>query len=291
VAVTVTRDQKVFAFERGLQPAVTVDAGETVVFQTNDCYDGQVSLDDEELTTTAVQPGWANPATGPVSVRGAMPGDMLLVHIESIAVAARGLIFGSDRTGAVSRGWPVDIVDGKALLPGGVRRPVDTVIGVIGVSPAGEAVPNTTPGDHGGNLDTPDIKAGCTVYLPVAEAGAMLGMGDLHALQGDGEASGQGVEIAGEVTVRLEVMKGRIADCPVACTPTHWALMASGEDLDAAVAAALLRGRDFLISRLGVKDTEAAVLLSTLCDVRVSQIVNPLQTARVCVPRDLVPAW
>ncbi len=289
--VQVTRDRKIYSFARGLEPAVTVDPGETVVFQTNDCYDGQVSLEGEELTTESVQPGYCNPATGPVAVKGALPGDMLVVSIESISIASRGLIFGSDRHGKNVRGWPVDILDGRAKLPGGVLRPVDTVIGVIGVSPVGDPVPNSTPGDHGGNLDTPDVKAGCTVFLPVAEAGGMLAMGDLHALQGDGEAAGQGVEIAGEVTARVQVMKGRIADCPVVRTPAHWAVVASGEDLDAAVEAALLRGRDFLISRLDVKDSVAAVLLSTVCDVRISQVVNPLQTVRVCIPQDLVPVW
>ena len=286
----ISRDNKVYSFARGMTPAATVNAGDVVVFETNDCYDGQVSLEGDELKEADVDRSRVNPATGLVFITGAQPGDMIVAHIEKVEVAPRGLIFGSNREGDIREGRPVDIVDGKAELPGGFRFPVDTVVGVIGVAPAAEPISNSTPGDHGGNLDTPDVKAGCTVYLPVAEEGGMFGVGDLHALQGDGEVCGQGIEIAGEVTVRLQVMKGSMGVGPIILTPQHWAVVASAKDLDEAVDLALMRARDFLMSRIDVKDHEAIMLLSALADVRISQIVNPLRTVRVCIPRKLVGA-
>jgi amidase len=152
------------------------------------------------------------------------------------------------------------------------------------VAPAGDAVPNTTPGDHGGNLDTTDVRAGATVCLPVFQPGGLLALGDLHALQGDGELCGQGIEAAGEVTVQLDLMKGWLGPWPVVRAPGHWAVLASAPSLDEAGDLALLRARDLLMSVLAISDREAVMLLSTVGDLRVSQIVNPLKTARICIP-------
>lgn len=285
----ISREQRAYCFGPDLEPVAHVSPGQVVVFETNDCYDGQVGLTGDRLSEGHYDRSRVNPATGPVYVEGAMPGDMIVAHIEAVSVAARGLVFGSDREGKVREGRPVDIADGVAHLPGAFRTPIDPVVGVIGVAPAGDSIPNSTPGDHGGNLDTTDVKPGSTVFLPVAVPGALFGVGDIHALQGDGEVCGQGIEIAGEVTVRLEVMKGRLSLGPVILTPRHWAVVASGPDLDAAVDLALMRARDFVIARTGVKDPQAIMLLSTLADVRICQVVNPLRTVRVCIPRALIP--
>ena len=285
MSVRVSRDHATYAFEPDMSPATTVPAGETVALETSDCYDGQVSLEADCPGDAGIEPGRGNPATGPVYVEGAAPGDTLVAHIEAVSVASRGLLFGNDRHGGNRFGGVVRMVDGHALLPGGFRQRVEPVVGVVGVATEAEVVPNTTPGDHGGNLDTPDIRAGASVHLPVFQPGALFGVGDLHALQGDGEVCGQGVEVAGEVVVRLEIMKGAMLRSPLILTRTHWAVLASAPDLDEAVEMALLRARDFIMFRAGVRDQEAMMLLSCVCDVRISQIVNPLRTVRVCIPR------
>jgi len=292
MAIRLSSENRVYAFARGMAPAATVDAGETVILEARDCYDGQVDLTRTPLSADGADGSLCNPATGPVFVRGAMPGDMLCATIEKIDVAPVGLIFGSNRDWTYSAGMAVHIEDGKAALPGGHRVPIEPVIGVIGVAPSGDdAIPNSTPGDHGGNLDTPDVRTGSTVYLPVAEEGGLFGVGDIHALQGDGEVCGQGIEIAGSVTVRLQVMKGTLGPGPVIDAGGHWAVVASAETLDEASDIALLRARDFVMARTGVKDHEAIMLLSTVCDLRISQIVNPLKTVRVCIPKRIAGAW
>lgn len=288
MSLRLSSDHATYAFEPEMHPAATAPAGETVVLETRDCYDGQVSLEEDRPSVAGVDIGRANPATGPVYVEGAAPGDTLVAHIEGVSVASRGLLFATDRHGQNRLGGGVDIVDGHALLPGGFRFPIEPVVGVVGVATEAAVVPNTTPGDHGGNLDTPDVRTGAVVYLPVFQAGALFGVGDLHALQGDGEVCGQGVEVAGEVTVRLEVMKGAMLRCPLILTRTHWAVVASAPDLDEAVEMALLRARDFVMYRTGVRDQEAMMLLSCVCDLRISQIVNPLRTVRACIPREVV---
>ncbi len=285
----ITKDNKIYAFSAEMPPAATVAPGEVVVFETNDCYDGQVSLEGDRLTDAHRDRSRSNPATGPVFVQGAQPGDMLIATLEKVELAARGAIFGNRRDGSVRLGRPVEIREGRAALPGGFRLPVEPVVGVIGVAPPAGSVPNSTPGDHGGNLDTRDVKVGSAVYLPVAVPGALFALGDIHGLQGDGEVCGQGIEIAGEVTVRLEVMRGRIGPWPLIKTATHWAVLASAADLDEAVEAALLRARDLVMYGAEVKDEEAIMLLSVMGDVRISQIVNPLKTVRVCIPKVLLP--
>lgn len=274
----------VHAFAPDMAPALTVASGTTLLMEARNCFDNQVDMDTDHPTAVDWDRSRANPATGPVYVEGAQPGDTLLAHVLDVSVSWRGLLFGSARDGSERGGYVVDLSRGTAPLPGGLEAPLAPVVGVIGVAPAGEAVPNTTPGDHGGNLDTSDIRAGATVCLPVSQPGALFALGDLHALQGDGELCGQGIETSGVVTVKLDVMQGQLAPCPVVRTAGHWAVLASAPTLDEAGELALLRARDLLIAVLGVSDSDAVMLLSVVGDLRVSQVVNPLKTARVCIP-------
>ncbi len=170
---------------------VTVQPRDRVVFQTLDCFDGQVSYDAQPLSCAVRDRFRANPATGPVAIAGARPGMTLKVHIEKITVAPRGVVFDCTVGSNDPPGRLVPILDDSALFADRFTLPLQPVIGTIGVAPAPEqgAIPDTTPGDHGGNLDTKDITVGAAVYLPVFVEGALLGVGDLHGVQGDGDGN------------------------------------------------------------------------------------------------------
>ncbi|MFQ6097130.1 MAG: acetamidase/formamidase family protein, partial [Armatimonadota bacterium] len=219
---------------------------------------------------------------------GAEPGDVLVAEVLDIKPGAVGLVSAHPRGGGRREWKRVALDGGVAVFRDDLRLPLEPVIGTIGVAPEAGSVPNSTPGDHGGNLDTPDVKVGTKVHLPVAVAGALFGLGDVHALQADGEVCGQGIEVEAEVAVRIDVRRGLTLKRPMIETDVHFAFCASAKTLEEAVPIALGDARDFLIRRLGVTDAEALMLMSLVGDVRISQIVNPLKTVRACVPRSLV---
>ena len=269
-------------------PALTVAIGDTVTFQTRDCYDGQVTHEPDPANLEKRDRSRGNPSTGPVYVEGALPGGTLVCTVDEITLAERGLLSATDRHGAHRTLSVVEVSGGYAEYAGRRLR-VDPIVGVLGVAPAAGAVPNSTPGPHGGNLDTRDVRIGSRVYLPVAHEGALFGCGDVHALQGDGEVCGQGIEIAAEVSITLDYTPRAICAWPVVATPAHYAIIAAAEDLDAATDLALLAARDMLIEFGGFSDQEAIALMSIVGDMRICQIVNPLRAVRACIPRSLLP--
>jgi amidase len=168
---------------------------------------------------------------------------------------------------------------------GGAEVPVKPMIGVIGVAPAGEDVPCGTPGSHGGNLDTRLIGEGATVYLPVAVRGALLAAGDLPAAMGDGEVAVTGVEVAGEVTLRVDVRKDLELASPVLETNELVATIASADTLDAAAKKATDEMADLLHVRLGIELPDAVMLMSAVGQARISQMVDPQRTVRFEMPK------
>jgi amidase len=258
--------------------ALEVPPGSEVTFITRDCFDGQVDWSRFPESLDEVDRSRTNPATGPLAIKGARPGDTLLVEILEVKVSGVGF----------ANGVRFPISDGEAILPTGRRLPIKPVIGVIGVAPSEGSFKNSMPGYHGGNLDTKEVTAGARVYLPVQVEGALLAMGDIHALQGDGEVCGQGIEIGGEVSVRVEISDLDLPRRPVVETQTHICILASAETLDAAADEAISVSREWLAKRLGITEREAFAVLSLACDLEVSQVVNPLKTVKMCIPKSVL---
>ena len=190
-------DERVlFAFARDLEPALTVASGETVRIRTQDCFGNQVQTPEDELDEI----NWdrINPATGPVFVEGAVPGGALKVTIENIELDPQtASCTGKDEGVCGDRfdAWSTHLcaIDGDKLVWNDqLSIPLNPMIGVIGVAPAGDPVNCGTPGSHGGNMDNTAITTGATLYFPVAVEGALFGCGDMHAAMGDGEISVSG---------------------------------------------------------------------------------------------------
>ena len=141
------------------------------------------------------------------------------------------------------------------------------------------------PGDHGSNLDTKMIKAGSKVYLPVSVPGAGLAVGDLHACMGDGELSGTGIETPGRICLKTTVYRDRPVARPVIETGEALYFLASAETLEAAVKLACADAVEFLQKKLELNFPDAYRLLSAVCDIQISQVVNDLRTVRVRCPK------
>jgi len=277
-----SRDHFVSAMSKDNRPAYAIEDGETVIVETLDCEGGMRGRDG----VCRSERTYVNPATGPIEVKGSQPGEALAVTIQEVRPADWGYISGG---GGRERASVIELQGGEALYPWGLRLPLAPMVGVMGLAPAGDAVPTTTPGEHGGNLDVVDVCAGATLFLPVAVPGAMLALGDVHALQGDGEVGGTGIECAAEVTLSARRVKDPLTSVPYLLRDDKLMVLAAGQMLDEAAELAVAEGAK-LISRLtGLSDCEARRLLSTAGELRISQIVNPKKACRAVIPRGAIP--
>lgn len=288
----ITRDHVVYAMSPENPPVARARSGETLVFETMDCFGGQISCPSDRLGTL----DWSriNPATGPVFIEGAEAGDTLKVEILRIDLAQQAAMVeapGEGITGLQATEESTKILparDGRVVFSEALSLPVSPMIGVIGTAPEKEAIPTGTPSFHGGNMDCRRIGEGTTLYLPVNVAGGLLAMGDLHAVMGDGEVCVCGAEIAGEVTVRVTVVKGQPLPLPFLVTQEHAMAICSAEGLDAAAEATTLRMRAFLIGQVGLAGHEAGMLLSLSGDLRICQAVDPNKTCRMELPMTIL---
>jgi amidase len=281
----------VYSMSAENKPAASCKPGETVVFETQDCFSNQIQTEDVLFETT----DWdtVNPATGPLEIEGAEPGDTLKVEIKKMDLNDHGVMVAVPEMGFLnnfieeSETKIITIEQNKAVFSDKIKINLNPMIGVIGCSPGKdeEAVPCGTPASHGGNMDTKVITEGSTLYFPVKVSGAMLAMGDLHAAMGDGEVVISGVEIAGEVTVKVDVIKGKEITDPMVERNDAFYTIASGPILDAAAKKAADNMFTFLKQRLDLENNELAMLMSVICDLQVSQVVDPEKTARMRVDK------
>lgn len=290
--LTIKRDTVVYAMSANNAPVARAASGDTIVFETMDCFGGQIVKETDRMGTL----DWSriNPATGPVFIEGAQPGDTLKVEILRIDLAPQAATVESPGSGITGLGAAEEktkilpVGDGKVVFNDRVVLPECAMIGVIGTAPAGEAVDTGTPDLHGGNMDCKRIGAGATLYLPVNVEGALLAMGDLHAVMGDGEVCVCGAEIAGEVTVRVTVVKSESLPLPFLVTKAAAMAIYSAKGLDAAAEGTTLRMRSFLIDAVGMKPHEAGMLLSLAGDLRICQAVDPNRTCRMELPLSIL---
>ncbi|MCL2407984.1 MAG: acetamidase/formamidase family protein [Defluviitaleaceae bacterium] len=266
----ITYDRFVSIMSAKNKPAAVVKPGDTVVFETRDCFGSQYKHGNEDESD--IDKSLINPATGPLYIDGAEPGDCLKVTIVDIKLVGKA---------QMEKRFFFEITDGLLIFDGKTTIPINPMVGVIGTAPpVGVDVPTHTPGMHGGNMDCTMITAGALVYLPVNVPGALLAMGDLHAVMGDGEVCGYGAEIAGEVTVRVDIIKGFKHPLPLVEKDGVVAAVASADTLDEACRLAVENMAEYLVN-IGYSKDKAMLLLSLKGDLGVCQIVNPLKTARM----------
>jgi acetamidase/formamidase len=158
----------------------------------------------------------------------------------------------------------------------GITLPIAPFFGSIGVAPPPLVgrISSRPPGWHGGNLDNRDLVAGSILYLPVHVPGALLSVGDGHAMQGHGEVTGTALETSLRGTFELRVRKGQRLRWPRAETPTHYISMGLHEDLDEAARLATRELIDFLVAEKGLSRDDAYMLCSLAADLHVTQAVD-----------------
>ncbi len=282
---------KIYSFSPNHEPIYRAKSGESLVIQTYDCFTDQIKSEKQPLSEL----DWdqINPATGPIYVEGAEPGDALKVTILAIETDVKGVMMVGPGLGTL--GDQVEEMKVKVMhvrygrvLFNQLSLPVRKMIGVIGVAPKEGEINCGTPGAHGGNMDNRMVTEGATLYFPVNVSGALFALGDLHAAMGDGEVSVSGVEVAGAVTVKLEVVKGLKVEHPILENVRNFTQIASAETLDKASKLAT----DLLVKRLvaytNLSFEDALMLMSAVGHVEICQIVDPLMTVRAVFPKSIL---
>ena len=289
---TVSKANFVNAMSKESPAALTVPSGSRLVFETNDALDGQVK--DPSQGIASLDWGRVNPATGPVAVEGAMPGDAIKVAIEKIEATGSGVmaaipgfgLFGSEVTVPSVRLMPLD---GDTIpFSDEISLPIRMMIGVIGTAPAGGPVPCGTPGSHGGNMDCKKIAPGNTLYLPVFHPGGLLALGDVHSCMGDGEVMGTGVECPADVTVIVELEKGFSIPDPLMEVGEMIYSVASADTLENASKKAAGNIRVMVEKKMNLGPNDAGMLLSAIGELEICQVVDPLMTVRFGMPKKYV---
>ncbi|WJQ06069.1 acetamidase/formamidase family protein [Geobacillus stearothermophilus] len=285
----------IYSFSKNHQPVRTVQSGETFVIETYDCFQNQITS--SETPFDSIDWNHINPATGPIYIEGAEPGDILAVKIEQIRLKGQGVMAVGPGLGVLGDRIPqfeakmIPVEENRAVFDEHLSIPLNPMIGVIGVAPSGEDVSCGTPGPHGGNMDTKLITTGATVYFPVFVKGALFALGDLHAAMGDGEIGVSGIEIPGEVTVTVRVMKGYSLNHPLLQNDDGIATIVSAKTLDEAVKQSVTEMVDLLLPHTPLTLNHLTMVLSAAGQTQISQVVDPLVTARFFVPRFVLEAY
>lgn len=293
--ITITKEFVSDRLTKDGVPAAFCHSGDTVVFETKDCYDDSVVSEERPLGDK--KDAMVNPATGPLYVDGAEPGDVLKIEVLDIQIRSWGVM----RTSAVYGVFHEDFQecsarifkcrDGKAAFDETLTLDLDPMIGVIGTAPLNDGISTDTPDSHGGNMDCRKIVKGSILYLPVHVAGALLSIGDLHGLMGDGEVLVCGMETGGEVTVRVTVQKDCSLPTPFLVCRGDVMTIQSAKTLDEAGDLAAKAMKKFVKEATGIGDADAGMLMSLLSNMVVCQVVDPLKTMRVEFPLNVLERY
>ncbi|MEM1509101.1 MAG: acetamidase/formamidase family protein [Thermofilaceae archaeon] len=290
--VKITSSKVFYRFDPDIPPIASVKPCSLLEIQCVDALGNQIISESQSVED--IDWNQVNPATGPIYIEGAEKGDTLVVRILGIETGERGVVVTVPNEGVLSHltkeaRTRVCKVLGDFIEFMGLRLKARKMIGVIGVA-SPERPPTGIPGRHGGNLDTRLIAAGATVYLPVMFDGALLGMGDLHAVMGDGEVCVAACEVPGRVIAEVDVIKGLAPGWPIVETEDACYLLVSLEGLEKAVQAAVEETVKILSRALNLNWYDAYMLASLSVDLELSQLVDPRKTVRVKFPKTLMPA-
>lgn len=285
------------------EPVLRVGSGD-IIRTTTVSADGRDGRNEQVAVSS-------NPLTGPFFVDGAEPGDTLAVDLLRLApnrahgyssrslapsvVEPRHVPDLPDSLGekGLRVPWHIDEDRGTATLTptaehGGRRLvlPLSPMVGCFGVAPArNQAISTATSGEHGGNMDFRGFRAGVTAYFPVFVPGALFFIGDGHALQGDGEIAGTGVEISMEVEFRLRLVKGQTIGWPRGESEDHIFTIGNARPLEQALQHATTEMLRWLQDDQGLTSTMANTLMGQAVEYAIANVFNPAYSIACMMPK------
>jgi acetamidase/formamidase len=288
---TAGREIVYYRHEGDNKPAIVVDPGEIFAVDTELCS-GSWLQKPSDIWSEEKSKG-PNP-TVCVGIRGALPGDILAAEILKIEPEGLGYNCLLDKrinnavTGHDMEPLPktVLIKDGFVIWSDRLKLPVKPMIGTIGTS-SPEGCPNSYGGFYGGNMDVNEITSATTVYLPVSYPEALLNIGDVHAMQGDGEiCNAGGIECRARVTLRTQLMKNDTDQRFVRAENDDFLMaVACLETTDESFYSACGELIRFARSRYDITEEECFRLMSQVMQARCTQFVNPTRSYICKMPK------
>lgn len=295
----------------GVPPVRKVQPGDVLELWTDDCFCGRITGPDTVPSREIVFP-FINPQTGPFHVEGAEPGDTLAVHLVSIepardwGVSTTVPLFGAltSTTRTVTLQDPLPEVVWRYELDRErrtvryearhgeltVELPIDPMHGTVGVAPPNlEARSPLVPDAHGGNMDTPEMRAGVTCYLGVNVEGALFSIGDGHFRQGEGETCGVAVEGPMDTVLVVDVVKGRSTPWPRLEDDTYLMTAGSARPLEDAFRIAHGDLIAWLVEEHGLDRLDAYQLVTQIAETPIANVCDPNYTVTAKVPKRYLP--
>ncbi len=287
------------------EPVLTIASGDSVSTTTVD------AAGCDETATQICERG--NPMTGPFYIEGAEAGDTLAIRLDKL-LPNRSLAWSSKmlapnvvdphyvpqlpwpEQGTANRAeWHVDTASNTATLvkpeslKNALELTLEPMLGCFGVAPSrGQAISTATSGAHGGNMDYRGFKEGATVYLPVQAEGALFFLGDGHALQGDGEIAGTGLEISLDVSFSVELIKGKEIFWPRGENDEFIFTLGNTRPLDQAMQHATTEMLRWLISDFNFDAQTANLLMGQAVRYELGNMFNPAYSFVCKMPKTLL---
>jgi amidase len=285
------------------EPVLRIASGDTV---RTWCVDsGGSDRSGEQITSGG------NPQTGPFFVEGAEPGDALAVRLDRIepnrTIGLTGQVVAANVVDPWFVGelpapdgvdwWTIDLERRTARLqdpPPGLESlgelPLDPMLGCFGVAPpGGQAISTATSGENGGNMDYRGFRAGVTAFFPVFVEGALFHLGDAHALQGDGEIVGTGIEVSADVEFSVELLKGKRSSWPRAEDDEFVMAVGNARPLDQALQHATTELMRMLEEDHGLSIRASSALLGQCIRYDIGNVFDPAYTVVAKVSKRLLP--
>jgi amidase len=322
-----SRDSLKYVLDPRQTPVLEVEEGESFIVETEDAPSGTYRTPEDaahllDAWYLNYSPAKANPVTGPVHIRGAEPGDTLVIEIEKLELDEQSatywrpdekplgdsarwkelstptLAIGRHEQGEVILDEAVTWEDGRVCrYPLGLRFPQTPFIGTIAVAPEREVVtPGLGQGSWGGNMDVRDICPGTRILIPCYHQGALLYVGDVHACQGDTEFYGTAMETRCAVTLHCGLIKGKSKPFVRLEKEESLISLASAKPLEEAVWRASIQLMKWLMEDYGCSERMAYMLLGVNPDFRINvyqmALIASLQyTAGAEIPKKSIPGY
>lgn len=295
----------------GAKPVMTIKPGTLMRLWSEDAFNFALTTVDD-MPSQKIDIRYVNPQTGPFYVEGAEPGDTLVLHIveltpaRSFGVSSTIPFFGglsaTDRTAMLHEALPeatwIYHVDTARNQVGFQARfgdmeialPIETMLGTVGVAPpAGEVRTSLVPERFGGNMDTPEMKVGTTVYLGVNVDGALLSIGDGHYRQGEGESCGTAVEGAMDSVIMVELIKGNAPLWPRLENDDYWMVVGSSRPMEDAWRIGQVEMVRWLGELLGIHYMDAYQLVTQTSLSPIANAVDTNYSVVTKIPKKLMP--
>jgi acetamidase/formamidase len=304
------REQYAYTFG-GVPPVMRISPGTALRLWSDDAFGG-VLRSVEDLSSAKVDLRFVNPQTGPFYVEGAEPGDTLVLHLAALepardwgasaAIPFFGGMTSTDRVVTLQEPlpdttWIYELDRERNTVAFAARHsdhrielPVSPMLGTVGVAPAGgEARSSLVPDRFGGNMDTPQMRSGSTVFLGVNVEGAMFSIGDGHYRQGEGEACGTAVEGAMTTTLIVELVKGAAPGWPRIEDDTHIMAVGSSRPMEDSWRIGNAELVHWVGELCGLHPMDAYQLCSQIAEVPVANVVDANYSVVVKAAKTLLP--